>query len=218
MRTVYCISGLGADHRIFSKLDVPGIDFRPLPWLSPGRKENIGTYATRMREQVEEDRPVLLGVSFGGMMAIEIARAMPDATVILVSSVATRSQLPFWMRLGGYLHIERLAPAATIKQGTVLAPFEDHMLGVESEEEAELCRDFRRHIDPGYLNWAIGVILRWRNKWRPRNFYHIHGGRDRIFPLRRVRPTHVIGDGGHLMIYNRAVQISRLLGDILEGR
>ena len=217
MQTVYCISGLGADHRIFARLNVAGVGFRPLGWLTPARDERIGSYATRMCEHVSGDRPVLMGVSFGGMMAIEMARNIPGATVVIVSSVATRSQLPWWMSLGGDLHIDRLSPAGPIKRGPFLSRMEDHMLGVESAEEALLCREFRDRVDPGYLNWAIGVILRWRNEWMPASFYHIHGGRDHIFPLRRVRPTHVIKDGGHLMIYNRAGQISGLLGAILQG-
>ncbi|HEV9035666.1 MAG TPA: alpha/beta hydrolase [Puia sp.] len=215
MRTVYCISGLGADHRIFAKLNVPGIDFSPLSWMAPSRHEDIGTYANRMREGVPEDHPVLLGVSFGGMMAIEMAKKIPGATVIIVSSVSTRSELPLWMRLGGYLHIDRLSPAAVIKRGAILTRLENHKLGVESEEEALLCQEFRDHIDGRYLNWAIGVILRWRNEWKPASFYHFHGGKDHIFPIRTVTPTHIIGDGGHFMIYNRAEEIGRLLGGIL---
>ena len=214
---MYCISGLGADHRIFGKLLVPDVDFQPLNWLTPVRREDIGSYSTRIREGIPEDRPVLLGVSFGGMMAIEIAKSLPGATVIIVSSISAGSQLPLWMKLGGYLPIDRLSPAGSIKRGRLLTRLENYMLGVESEEEAVLCRDFRVHIDRGYLNWAIGVILRWRNGWKPSSFFHLHGGRDRIFPLRLVKPTHVIEDGGHLMIYNRAGEISRLLGDILEG-
>jgi pimeloyl-ACP methyl ester carboxylesterase len=217
MRTVYCISGLGADHRIFTRLDVRGIDFAPLAWLTPVKDERIGTYAARMREKIREDRPVLLGVSFGGMMAIEIAKDIPAATVILVSSIRGRSQLPLGMKLGSLLHIDRLSPAGTIKRGAILNRFENYMLGVESEEEAALCLEYRRHIDRGYLNWAIRTILHWQNEWRPPDFYHIHGARDRIFPLRMAEPTHVIGDGGHLMIYNRAEEISRLLKGILAG-
>lgn len=217
MRTVYCISGLGADHRIFAKLDVPGVDFLPLSWLEPLWHEDIGAYANRMREPIREDRPVLLGVSFGGMMAIEIAKSIPHATVILVSSVGARNQLPWWMRLGGYLHIDRLSPAGAIKRGPLLTRIENYMLGVESEEEAVLAGEFREHIDRGYLNWSIGAILRWRNEWMPASFYPIHGGEDHIFPLRRVHPTYIIRDGGHFMIYNRAAQISRLLEGILEG-
>jgi pimeloyl-ACP methyl ester carboxylesterase len=215
MRTVYCISGLGADHRIFAKLSAPGIEFRPLAWLSPSRKESIGNYAGRMCQSIRDDRPVLLGVSFGGMMAIEMAKKNPGATVIIVSSVGTRRQLPLWMRIGGHLQIDRLSPAAVVKRGTLLTRLENYELGVESEEEAALCREFREHIDRGYLNWAIREILRWRNEWRPVSFYHIHGGRDHIFPIQRVDPTFAIPDGGHFMIYNRAEQISRLLGGIL---
>lgn len=217
MRTVYCISGLGADHRIFAKLDVPGIDFAPLAWLTPAQDEKIEKYAARMLGTVPDNRPVLLGVSFGGMMAIEISKYVPAATVILVSSIRDRRQLPLWMKFCGLLQLDRLSPVGVIKRGTILTGLENYNLGVESEEEAQLCRDFRHHIDRGYLKWAIRVILHWQNEWKPPAFYHIHGARDRIFPLRMVEPTHVIGNGGHMMIHNRAGEISRLLKGILAG-
>ncbi len=67
---IYCISGLGADQRIFSQL----------------------------------------GVSFGGMMAVEIAKYYPAATVILVSSIGSRRALPWWMRTCGRLGLNRLMP------------------------------------------------------------------------------------------------------------
>ena len=75
--------------------------------------------------------------------------------------------------------------------------------------------EFRNTADQGYLDWAIATIARWRNRWTPSRFHHVHGGRDRIFPGGKAWATMVIADGGHLMVYNRAEAVSGVLGEIL---
>src|SRR6201999_1941012 len=97
----YCISGLGADHRIFSRLNLPGVSIHHLPWMMPEAGERIDQYASRMKMDIDHGSPVLIGVSFGGMMAIEIAKFIPAATVILISSIRCRHQRPMWMTVSG---------------------------------------------------------------------------------------------------------------------
>src|SRR5258708_3024786 len=105
---IYCISGLGADQRIFSHLKVPGVRLLHLPCLIPNTDESIGAYALRMKADINGDNPVLMGVSFGGMMAVEIAKYYTAATVILVSSIGSRHSLPWWMMVCGQLGLNRL--------------------------------------------------------------------------------------------------------------
>jgi pimeloyl-ACP methyl ester carboxylesterase len=210
----YCISGLGADERIFSRLEVPGVELRPLPWLTPVPYEPIGEYADRMRAGIADERPILLGVSFGGMMAIEMAKELPGATVIIVSSVRDRRQLPLWIKAGGRVYPHWLIPRMRRPRWRVRS-LEGYFLGVETEEDRQLAGEFQDKVDQQYLEWAIGTIARWQNEWTPPSFFHIHGGRDRMFPLRSVEPTHVVPDGGHFMVYNKAEEVSRVLRGIL---
>lgn len=216
----YCISGLGADQRIFSRLDLPGVSLTHLAWLIPEAAESIAAYADRMRSRIPGDNPVLIGVSFGGMMAIEIAKFYPAATVILVSSIRDHGQRQGWMTLGKLLHFDRWLSKKNVRPRTIarrwLDRFENYYLGVESESDASLVAEFREHTDRGYLRWSVARILEWENNWTPARLFHLQGGRDRIFPLSRDAVTHYVPDGGHLMIYNRAAVVSRLLAAILE--
>lgn len=214
MPSVYCISGLGADHHIFDPLEIPGVTFTHLPWLMPEEDEALGGYADRMRARIREEAPVLLGVSFGGMMAIEIAKMLPKATVIIISSIWHRRQLPFPIKMTTHLGLGKWTPPANLK---VLAPFQDYFLGVETEADARLVREYRGNVDPHYLQWSIRNIAAWQNEWQPPHFYHLHGNKDKIFPIGMVRPTHVIEGGGHLMIHNRAGQIGQILTGLLSA-
>ncbi len=219
-KQIYCISGLGADERIFSKLNVPGVQFFYLKWITPLKAERIEAYAKRMWGQMilSNGDPatagplILMGVSFGGMMAIEMAKQIPVAKVILISSVKSRRELPAGIKLAAALGLYRLIPS---KQAAWMRSIGNYFLGAEREEEICLSNEFIERVNPVYLRWAIKVIGRWRNEWSPPELYHIHGSRDRTFPLNRVVATHVIEGGGHFMVMNRAKEVSRILGDIL---
>src|SRR5258707_139416 len=98
---IYCISGLGTDAKIFSRLKIRGYQLIHLPWLKPRSKESMKSYAARMAAPIHHPSPVLLGVSFGGMVAIEIAKQLPVKKTIIISSVKTLKEIPSWMRIAG---------------------------------------------------------------------------------------------------------------------
>jgi pimeloyl-ACP methyl ester carboxylesterase len=154
------------------------------------------------------DKPVFLGVSFGGIMAIEMARQLPEAKVILVSSIRRPEELPAWMKISGRLGLNKLIAG---RPPVWLSPLENFFLGAETPDEISLCNEFRKNVDPDFLYWAVDQILNWKNEWQPAHCFHLHGDKDRIFPVQQVRPTHIISGGGHLMIRNRAEEVSRIL-------
>ena len=184
--------------------------------------EPIEAYALRMKlkNAILEDDPILMGVSFGGMMAVELAKHFPAAIVILVSSAGTRRELPLWMRAAGSLGLNRLLP---IRPGKGIRWLEDYFLGVESEDDARLGAEFRGKTDPRYLRWALGQVVNWKNEWKPDRYFQLHGDRDRIFPLshsatrRAASGLHVVPGAGHFMVYNRAPKVGGILTGIINS-
>lgn len=210
--TIYCISGLGADERAFSRLRVPGYNIVPLPWILPEPNETIEQYAKRMRAEIKEENPILLGLSFGGMMSVEIAKQIPVEKLILLSSIKSVKELPRWMRTVGILRLNRVFPMRSFK---LMEPIQNRNLGITSKEEIELVRSYRLNTPQPYLNWAINQVLNWKNDWVPTNIFHIHGDADRLFPIRKIEPTHLIKGGGHFMVMNKAAAVSAALEEIL---
>lgn len=213
METIYCISGLGADERAFSKLKVNNYRIVPIPWLKPIPKETIDAYATRMRAEIKEENPILMGLSFGGMMSIEISKQIPVKKLILVSSIKSVQELPKWMKLSGLLQLNRIFPMRSFR---VMEPIQNRNLGISTKEEIELVRSYRKNAPQVYMDWAINEVLNWQNKWSPSKIYHIHGDADRLFPIGKVVPTHIIKGGGHFMIMNKAAEVSTALQQILD--
>jgi esterase/lipase len=214
MKQVYCISGLGADERIFQRLRVTGVKFKYLQWLIPDGNESIESYSKRMSRQVDDENPVLMGVSFGGMMAVEISKHIPAKKIILLSSIKSRKELPKWMKMSGQLKLNRVTPARPWKW---LSRFENNFLGTEGIEEERMANEFRQTINPVYLRWAIEQVVNWQNETKPSSIYHIHGTNDKTFPIKNIQATHIIEGGGHFMVMNRASEISSILQTILSA-
>src|SRR5688500_13870597 len=115
MRHIYCLSGFGADEKVFSKLTFPGYDIHYVKWNIPERNESLEAYAKRLIEQIRHTNPVLIGLSFGGMMCIEIARQVPVEKIILISSIKSFRERPFWMKLSGKLKLNKIFPMRSFR-------------------------------------------------------------------------------------------------------
>lgn len=219
MKDIFCISGLGADERIFGKLQVPGATLHFIKWLQPGRNESIGSYAQRLCSKVPVQNPILAGVSFGGMMAIEMAKLMPASKVILISSVKNHMEVPWWMHTCGHYKLDRALPAKPLSNYPALKlirPVQNYFLGAHTAEEKKIANEYRDHVDPVYLRWAINQVLNWKNDWQPENLVHIHGEKDHIFPVKKIRNATIIPGGGHFMIMNKYQAISERIADQLK--
>ena len=218
MKTVYCICGLGSDERIFSKLNWGTANVYYLSWLPPRTGESFTAYAARMSEQITEKNAALVGVSFGGMLSIEIAKRVAVQKVILIASVATHHEIPGWMKASGKLHFDAIMPGTrlhALRPLKLFEPIENYFLGAVTEEEKKLAHEYRKHVDPVYLKWSVRQILNWKNEWRPEALFHIHGTHDKIFPYRLVHATHTIPSAGHFVVYQRPGEISAILNEII---
>ncbi len=221
MKHVYCISGLGADERVFSKIEWPAaVSVHFLPWLPPlNQQETIQHYAQRMCSTITEPEPILLGTSFGGMMSIEISKLISVQKIILVSSITSRQELPWWMRACGQLKLDAILPQKTSIGKKlplhIFYPIENFFLGAESAEAKTLAAEFRSNVDAAYLKWAVHNILNWKNEGISVPFVQIHGNRDKLFPLSNVKPTHTVKNSGHFLAFQKADEVSKLLTTVL---
>jgi len=213
METIYCISGLGADEKVFNKLVIPGYELKVIQWLQPFPKETLPAYALRMREKITEPEPVLMGLSFGGIMCTEIAKQIPVKKIIIVSSLKHSGELPFWMKAVAKLSLHKIFP---LKSTKLTAPFQNRSLGVRSAEDKKLAAFYRKNVNMVYTKWAVNEILNWKNDWVHPNIFHIHGDADNMFPLKYITPDYIIKGGGHFMIMNKADEVGACINEALS--
>jgi len=214
-RIIYCISGLGSDERVFEHLQFRNYDLRFISWLHPSKNEKIEDYARRMASSIQEKDAILLGVSFGGMMGVEIARQIPIQKLILVSSIKSAQELPRWMKMAGNLKLNRVIP---MRPYSFISKIGNRRLGVTNAEEAKMVEAYRKSVNLVYLDWAIHQILNWKNDWVPQGIIHIHGDEDKIFPIKEIRATHIIKGATHFMVHNRASEIVQCIEDALADK
>jgi pimeloyl-ACP methyl ester carboxylesterase len=208
---IYLLSGVGTDAGVFDYLDLSTYQISHIRWVKAEPHETLKNYAKRLLSQIHHNRPVLIGVSFGGMIAIEISKLIETEKVILISSVRTSKDIPLWYRLTGRLAltIDLVATCATRKNSLLCWLF-----GVKGKKEKDLLMKFLGGMDLQFLRWAIRHVTRWDNLHEPENAVTIHGTHDRIFPMRSA--DLVVDRGGHFMVVNKAEEISFLLRTVLK--
>ena len=212
---IYLFSGLGADERVFQKLTFPGYSITFVQWVTPDEGESMLQYAERLLPQIRTSHPILIGLSFGGMMAIEVAKLMATTQVILLSSAKNRTEIPFYFRFAGWLGLHHLLPTRLMKQASFISYW---LFGAQSAKDRQLLKAILEDTDPRFLKWAINVIVHWRNQEIPESIQHIHGTNDRILPVRYVSCSNRIKGGGHLMVFNRSDEVQAILNRILGQR
>ena len=107
---IYFISGLGADRRVFQKLKLPeGFTAQYIDWIKPFEDESLEAYSKRMATAIDTSKPfVLVGLSMGGMVSIEIAKFTQPKLVILISSIKSIDELPWYYKLGGTFQLDKI--------------------------------------------------------------------------------------------------------------
>jgi pimeloyl-ACP methyl ester carboxylesterase len=211
--TLYIFSGLGADERIFGRLNFN--EFRPvfIQWVPPLEAEDMQAYARRIAGQIAEPEPMLLGVSFGGMMAIEVAKWKPCKKIVIVSSAKTGAELAASDNLFLRWKLYHKIPSSVLGSANF---FVNRLFGVENKEDRALLRSILADTDIRFFRWAMDQMLQWDNQLIPERLLHIHGGRDRIIPLTNLHPDITIPDAGHFMIWNRAGLLQAYITEYLN--
>lgn len=214
LKNIYFISGLGADERVFHLLKCEGYQPVHVHWLDTQRDEPIEQYAKRLTAQIHSDRPIIVGLSFGGIIAVEIAKQLDVEKVILISSAKTEAEIPPYFRLFRWFPIHWVFPFKRLLWAMYWLAY--WFFGLETLDERQLLQAILLDTDPHFIRWAMHKVVTWKNDTIPANLHHIHGTSDRIFSMRFVKPDRVIENGGHLMIMNQAVQVSALLEQLLS--
>lgn len=213
MKKIYILSGLGVDSRVFAKMDLSGYDVTHIEWIPPHPEESMVSYAKRITEMIKDKNSILIGLSFGGMIAMEIAKIIDVHKIILLASAKGYRELPRFNRYFGSLNLHRLVPESILKHHN---RFIDYLFGISSKEQSLMLKQILSDTDPIFMKWAIDQIIHWRNDVVPENVTHIHGDKDHIIPIKNIRPTHIIENAGHFMTISHAKEVETLLRNVLR--
>ncbi|RAK36353.1 UNVERIFIED_ORG: pimeloyl-ACP methyl ester carboxylesterase [Chitinophaga ginsengisegetis] len=207
-KTVYFFSGIGADSSIFMNLKLPGYHKVYVSWIPALPDESITEYAGRIKSQITVENPYIIGLSFGGIVAVEVSKQIRVKKMVLISSVRTKKELNkvqfFFIKLGLY----RIIPASLINRTNFLTY---RYFGARSQNDKKALTKLLKDTDVTFFRWALKSIGHWNNKEAPEKTIQIHGTADRVIASRLVHPDYRIKGGGHLMVFNKADPISKII-------
>jgi pimeloyl-ACP methyl ester carboxylesterase len=212
MKNIYVISGLGADERVFYKTDFGKNNVVFLKWMLPEKNESVENYSLRLSKKIIHKDPVIIGLSFGGMMAMEVAKHINTEKIILISSAKTRYELPLFYRAAGKLNLQKIIPFFFLLRANV---FSNWAFSNRTLDDKKMLDTMMRETDIVFLKWAINKILHWQNTAVHKNVVHIHGNKDRILPFKNIRASLVIENGAHLMIITQSDEVNKILSKVL---
>jgi hypothetical protein len=213
--TLYFLSGLGADKRIFQKLHLPDhYSIIHVEWIKPLQNESIANYALRLSASINRDEAFgIIGLSFGGIMALELSKIVSLAQTIIISSISSKKQLPPSFSIMKFLFLHKFIPERFLK---IKNKFVYWFMGARTIREKAVFNQILKDTEITFFRWAISSILHWKHTAKIPNLYHIHGTSDNIFPIEYTSPDYKIEGGGHLMVYSNATEVSSILTNILK--
>ena len=212
---IYFMPGLAAGPEIFTNLELDAEKFtlHYLKWINPiSVAEKIDNYAYRLSKEIKEESPILIGVSFGGIMVQELAKFVNPKKVIIISSVKSPNELPGRFKFAKFTRIYKLFPIKIIEN------FEDYtkyFLGKSLKKKANLYKKYLYVRSKESLKWSIYTIIKWEQIKPIESIIHIHGDADMVFPIKNIENAIEIKNGTHAMILTKAKEISKIIDTVL---
>ena len=214
-KIIYLIPGVGANDIIFENLDLTGYEIVHLKWPKHKKHEPLETYVKKLLPQIKTDtQPVLIGMSFGGIVAIELAKHVNPYKTIIISSIKTYHERPLKLLFLNALKFHRLIPGKLVIEFRFWLQW---VLGKLDKHDFVMIEKMIKEVDIEFNEWAVDQVIHWKNEWVPDNFTHIHGTRDRIFPHFYIKNAVWIKGGTHFMVVNRAKEISKIIRRELQA-
>lgn len=195
------LPGMTPDYPVYSRMLPLLPDAQVMEFAEPNPNESLVEYAGRMANRLPS-RCFIGGVSFGGILALEIARLIQPAGCILIASIRKPAELPPWLRAwrligrrqrSGVLNLVGRA-AATIPR-KIRTPSTLRLTKLAGQEGT-------------WHRWATSAVMDWSPLPPPVScpVLHIHGDADTTFPVRYTSPDVVIQGGRHALPMSHPVE------------
>lgn len=191
---IYLIPGMTADFPVYSRI------LRLLPnaiiadYIPPESNETLVSYASRMANRIPANSFVV-GVSFGGIVALEIARVVRPQGCILISSIRQPAELPPWLRI--WRALDGRSTNALLRTVGIAASMVPRFACISSTIRVTKLAG----AGGQWHRWATGSVLDWQPEpeFSSCPLLQIHGSADRTFPIRYMNPDVTIAGGRHAL-------------------
>lgn len=212
---LYLLPGMGGDHRLFKNLDLAAYDTVHVRYPTPPGPISMADFARTLHPQIDTTRTFyLLGVSLGGMLAVELADQLHPAHTIIISSAKRRSELPGKLRFNQYIPLYRIVGGRAQRALGGLGRF---LFERRARAEEPTFRAMLRAKDPKYLKWATYAVTNWDRDTVPPRITHLQGTKDHTIPIKPIEPVVPIPEGGHMVVMMQPTVVDSLVREVIFG-
>ena len=209
--------GMSANPLIFEMIKFPKdiYEVHLMKWIEPILNESIESYAIRLSKDITHYKPVLIGVSFGGLIVQEISKLLDVDKLIIISSVKSNTELPLYMKSAKFLKLYNYFPLKLFDEIFNISKF----LKINKiYKKIDLVDKYLSVRDENYLKWAIREILNWKQKKPLEGVIHLHGDKDITFPISLIKNCITIQGGTHALILTKHRWLNKNLTQIIESK
>lgn len=212
---IYMMPGLAANSRIFENIKIPNPRYQlhRIDWIRPKLNEDLKNYCKRLSRKIKHKNVILLGVSFGGIIVQELSKIVETKKIIIVSSVKSHKEFPKLFQFAKDYDLDKPIPYSLfdslIKNSVKLKLNKFY-------KRIDLAEKYLTEREEYYLKWAVDNLLRWKNDGVKPNLIHIHGTKDKIFPIKNIDNCIEVEGGNHEMIIIRAKWFNENLEKIIS--
>lgn len=207
--------GLAASPTIFERIQLPNdlFEMHLLEWEIPLEHESLTAYAKRMAQKVTHENPVLIGVSFGGILVQEMKSFLQPKKVIIISSVKSNAEFPRRFKIAKTTKAYKLIPTQLFENIESLMKFSFGSSIIK--QRLVLYEKFLSVRNKHYLDWSIEQIINWERKDIDPEIIHIHGDADEVFPPKYIKEFIPVKGGTHIMILSKYKWLNENLPKII---
>ena len=208
--------GLAASSMVFEniKLDSKKYSLHRIDWIQPKKNESLNAYCIRLSKKIKHKNPILLGVSFGGIIVQELEKIINVKKLIIVSSVKSHKEYPILYKIARDYQLNNALPFGMFDN---FIKFSLKLNINKLYKRIDLAERYLTERNEIYLEWAVWSLLNWKQeKYRP-DLIHIHGDKDKVFPIENISSCIKIKGGRHEMIILKAKWFNENLPSLIEN-
>lgn len=207
--------GLAASSLVFENINLKNSKYQlhRLDWIQPKKNESLNSYCKRLSKKIKHKEPILLGVSFGGIIVQELDKILNVKKLIIVSSVKTHHEYPVVFKIARDYQLNNALPFGMFDN---FVKFSLKLNINKLYKRIDLAERYLTERDERYLEWAVWSLLNWKQSEVREDIIHIHGDKDKVFPINNISNCIKIKGGKHEMIILRAKWFNENLVSLIE--
>jgi pimeloyl-ACP methyl ester carboxylesterase len=184
-----------------------------LDWIDPHQNESLQSYASRLCEKITHSKPVLIGVSFGGIIVQEMSRIISCIKVVIISSVKSYKEFPIHITLGRKSKVYKYFPTQWVDKTEDFIGF---VFGPALRKRMKLYKYYLSVRDKNYLDWALHHFFQWDRLEADPDVIHIHGSLDTLIPVFNLKNYISVPGGTHALILTKATWLNEHLPELIS--